>query len=555
MPPPGGPDDVEPPQVEQAFPSSGTLNFPVDQSVTLTFSEWIQPRTARRAISVYPTLEEGYDIDVSGRRLRIQPSASFAESTTYHIEVGAGLSDYQNVQVTSPIHIFFSTGPALDSGKISGCILGAADFRTQPHIGLYRYRQGASVDSVLLSTPAYLVQTDSTGFFSLDHIRTGPYLTIAFTDQDRNARLGPGREQTYAPTDLAITIDSSTGPIRYYPVAADTMSPQIVALRPLSPTLLLARWSGTAAADIDTAWSILAGEGEKARQAPSIESWSLLCDSLQWLLSLSDSLQPGSYHLRYPVTHRLELPNDTTGAVFDTVRFEGRVSPDTLPPASSQVAQQGTPLRPSVQMVWTEPVVFADSLVPVIDTTGDTTFFSLSQTACDTTEALAPHSLAAGMRYTLRLAASSVQDLWGTTAIDTADSPAVSYSFSTIAPKSIAHSLSGSATCPPEGENIIWEYRPVRGNWTLTAADSAGTFRFDTLAAGKGVIGYFDDRNGDGQPSPGSLFPWQPPEPHIVLSDTVEARANWDVEGVEVNTCEVCRGKAKARKEAGQAER
>ena len=36
------------------------------------------------------------------------------------------------------------------------------------------------------------------------------------------------------------------------------------------------------------------------------------------------------------------------------------------------------------------------------------------------------------------------------------------------------------------------------------------------------------------------MFPWLASEPHIVLTDTVEARARWDIEGIEVVECEPC---------------
>ncbi len=51
---------------------------------------------------------------------------------------------------------------------------------------------------------------------------------------------------------------------------------------------------------------------------------------------------------------------------------------------------------------------------------------------------------------------------------------------------------------------------------------------------------YFVDYNSDQTYSPGTLFPWVPPEPRYSYADTIEARARWDIEGLEVPACDVC---------------
>jgi hypothetical protein len=70
--------------------------------------------------------------------------------------------------------------------------------------------------------------------------------------------------------------------------------------------------------------------------------------------------------------------------------------------------------------------------------------------------------------------------------------------------------------------------------------DVNSRFRFDSIPAAKGVLGYFIDADGDGRPTPGRLLPWLAPEISEVLSDTVEAREGWDVEGIKVDGCDTC---------------
>jgi hypothetical protein len=54
-------------------------------------------------------------------------------------------------------------------------------------------------------------------------------------------------------------------------------------------------------------------------------------------------------------------------------------------------------------------------------------------------------------------------------------------------------------------------------------------------------MGLFTDVNNDGLLTKGSLVPWIPPEPFLMFPDTVEARKNWDIEGVTfTGACEEC---------------
>jgi hypothetical protein len=80
-----------------------------------------------------------------------------------------------------------------------------------------------------------------------------------------------------------------------------------------------------------------------------------------------------------------------------------------------------------------------------------------------------------------------------------------------------------------------WAFLPVGSQKRFTVRDSAGRFHFDSIPAGNGTMELFTDKNGDGLLTKGSLTPWVPPEPFRVFPDTIEARKNWDVEGVTLS--------------------
>jgi hypothetical protein len=99
--------------------------------------------------------------------------------------------------------------------------------------------------------------------------------------------------------------------------------------------------------------------------------------------------------------------------------------------------------------------------------------------------------------------------------------------------------LSGGASCLEPIENRKWVYRPIsRRDTSFTVPDSAGTFAFDSIPASKGTLLWFIDDNGDNQITPGKLSPWRRPERFFILPDTVEAKARWVIEGLNVRGCE-----------------
>jgi len=115
----------------------------------------------------------------------------------------------------------------------------------------------------------------------------------------------------------------------------------------------------------------------------------------------------------------------------------------------------------------------------------------------------------------------------------------VSASKKKTAADSLCVRLSGGASCLEPDEKRKWVYRPIsRRDTSFTVADSAGTFAFDSIPASKGTLLWFIDDDGDGRITPGKLSPWRSPERFFAVPDTVEAKARWVIEGLDVRGCE-----------------
>ena len=152
--PGGGPDDITPPQVKATQPPIGSAGVKIHDKIVLTFSEWLDKKTAQAAITIFPEPHQGIRVGASGHTITITPVTAFSDSTTYHIEIGKSLKDLHNNSVIIPYQYYFSTGTTVDSGAVFGCIaVPPGSPVTQLKAALFAVEQSELSDSAYHTTP------------------------------------------------------------------------------------------------------------------------------------------------------------------------------------------------------------------------------------------------------------------------------------------------------------------------------------------------------------------------------------------------------------------
>jgi hypothetical protein len=547
MPPGGGPDDIKPPQVLATQPPAGSVNHPVRQKITIAFSEWIDAATAEKGVSLFPPLDKGFSVEVSGKHLTIAPHAAFAESTTYHIELSAAFKDLHGNSIGTPYQYVFSTGAVLDSATIRGCIV-QRQRTVQPKAALFRHANAGLPDTALLQVPSYLTQTDSGGLFAFHNIRRGTYTLLAFADANNDNRLNAGVEAAFAPLVREVTVDTAVGPIELFEVRADTASLRIASVKALTPLAIGAEWSAAIPANFrpDTAGYHLVALDSGA-SAPALAGYRPLGGSRRFILACRDSMRNTAYGLAYTIHPRIALaiPADS---LRDTIRFNGTILPDTIAPQLLFTQPKGIgPLAPQLRLIWSEPVKALLGAGAIVDTLGDSVAVTIDTAWSDTTMIDLSHRLRPDRAYSLSMPAANFSDLAGNHPTDTAKAVIVRIAFTTISAESLCTSLSGGSSCMPPDKQRVWLFTPLSTTAPYACVDQDSRFRFDSIPATRGFISHFLDVNGDGRSTAGSLFPWSAPEPVSLFADTIEARARWDVEGIDVRPCEKCPGRPRPR--------
>jgi hypothetical protein len=176
-PPGGGPEDKAGPELLYSTPESGATNISISPSITLYFSELINPRSAEGNLTITPALKRAPRVKVNRKKLTIDFSEPLADNTTYIINFGRNLQDYQNNPTPANITLAFATGDSLDQGQLSGRLFGIPD----KHYGfVWAYRKSIGFpDSILGAVPDYQVTADLNGEFQLKYLAPGSYRLLA----------------------------------------------------------------------------------------------------------------------------------------------------------------------------------------------------------------------------------------------------------------------------------------------------------------------------------------------------------------------------------------
>ncbi len=586
--PPGGPVDSKHPFVAAVFPAPDTTRVSSELKVQVAFSEWVGADVERGKVYLNPPLPTKLKVKLSGNLLEVTSKSRLDTNTTYLLGVLGSVKDLNGLSLESPLELVFSTGPTLDSGRISGRV---APFQSKPSpnvfVALYprdlifreRFlhltkRGDSAVKPEPQPTPSkekptYLSPADSIGRFAFRSIKPGRYAMLGFQDINGNLTpdigsealaIGPTVEVTQTLEAKSLSLFAyDTVPLKLMEAKwiSDKITPGALSEGSLrlkfnrNPHPLLSGVRETyklrkasAASDSKKAVSIpvleicthpVTGEVE-LRTAP------LEVDS-QYVLScpgLKDASGNSMDSARSSATFRISKATDTTHPeliVFGPRKVNGdqeKLGPDHLIPSRGLAAYYPRLLSDST---------FADLKIR-FGAKADTTPLALTLIRVNHHEfAIQISTLALkGQRLQFILKPSST------------DKPAVIKSLVdsshkgrleqkdttklaqiapppqpiTVASFSIADATKLGSLKFQQQPNAYGSKLILR-SLSSPAEFSRPTppsqeFVWDSLPEGWYAVDYFRDANGDGIWNPGSVSPWSVQEPYVMWADSIEVK-------------------------------
>lgn len=533
VPPTGGPRDQTPAAVVRVQPASGTTSY-MGPSVTFEFDDYVD-RSIRNAITILPSVR--FSTSYAGDEITVKFQEPLASNTTYTVTLGTDWTDVRGNRPLSAFTTVFSTGPAIDTGAITGIVSAAS----LANVAIFCYPKADTFTKSFAPwsiAPQYLLPTGQSGAFSIRGLADGIYRVIAVRDENRNGLIDGREDFAVAASDVRVSTEASAPLSLKLGPFIDSDAPMLTRVRSVNSQLLAAQFSEQAYPT--TTW-------EEALEVRSAASKNIPVTAV-W----TDSSQRDRFFVR------LATPLDTGQTTF-TLRSgslrdsAGNRSADS----ATRLTFRGSSVKDTamLRIVRIEP---RDSTKNVGRDQPIMVFFS---DAVDTMNAqiTVEHRSPQGAVQVRTRWISPVQfsiepqelrklSSWYATTIRFTDVRSVTARV--LSDSSREHALltedrprdpgTMSGTFAPSAEMLANKplvLRLIASNGSIAATfqpDADGSFKVDGIPPGEYTVDVFGDRNRNGQYEYGMVRPFAFGEPWWPLPTKITIRPRWSLENVRI---------------------
>lgn len=186
--PTGGPKDSIAPKLLSVTPPNLSKNFK-DKIIEMTFDEYIKTVNPGKEFNISPDVGIQPIYKVKKKKFIIELPDSLEENTTYTINFGKGLVDYNEGNPFINYNYVFATGDELDSLSISGKVKNGytKTFDLDKDKEVIAILIPTSRDSIFGKKKAsYYTTVDSTGNFKFNNLREDSYRVYALKDMNND---------------------------------------------------------------------------------------------------------------------------------------------------------------------------------------------------------------------------------------------------------------------------------------------------------------------------------------------------------------------------------
>lgn len=206
--PMGGPKDSIPPKILSETPPNLTRNFNAEK-IVIEFDEYVKLSNTQKEISVSPDVEQPINPRVKRKTIEVALPDSLEANTTYTINFGKAIGDFNEGNPLLNYSYVFSTGNVIDSLSISGNVIDALTKKPEKEIAviLIPTRQ----DSIFGKRKANIFTiTDTSGNFQLKNLREDTYRIYALKEENSDRVYNaPGEYIGFLTDSIVLNKDTS----------------------------------------------------------------------------------------------------------------------------------------------------------------------------------------------------------------------------------------------------------------------------------------------------------------------------------------------------------
>ena len=164
IPPQGGPRDTIPPQLIKASPADSTRNFKGTR-IIFSFDEFIDLQSIQENLLVSPLPKSNPFVESKLNTVSVRIKDSLESNTTYSLNFGNAIKDYNEGNVIKGFTYVFSTGPYIDSLELHGKVILAETGKTDSTLTVLLH-SSADDSAVVNEKPRYITKLDGNGNFA-----------------------------------------------------------------------------------------------------------------------------------------------------------------------------------------------------------------------------------------------------------------------------------------------------------------------------------------------------------------------------------------------------
>jgi len=213
IPPQGGPRDTLAPQLIKATPADSARNF-TGTRIQFSFDEFVDLQNIQENLLVSPSPKINPLVETRLNTVTVRIKDTLEPNTTYSLNFGNAIKDYNEGNVMKGFTYTFSTGRYIDSLELHGKVVLAETGKTDSTL-IVLLHTGKNDSAVVKEKPRYIARLDGKGNFVFKNLPPKTFYLYALKDEG-GTHLYFNDKQLFAFADSPVVVQSKNKPVTLY---------------------------------------------------------------------------------------------------------------------------------------------------------------------------------------------------------------------------------------------------------------------------------------------------------------------------------------------------
>ena len=209
-PPPGGPEDRDPPRILALVPAPDSSGVAPSSPIWIVFSEGMDERSVLKGLRVIP--QRDIRPEWAEDTLRIVPDAEWPSDRPAILWTSDAARDARGNPLERPLILRFWTSADSAAGTITGRVYAGKEAKSPGRLLLLSFPAAAyDSTSAIEGDPHAIVEAEKDGAYRLTKLSPGAYRVVGIFDRDGDARGGDsGEAWGVTPDSVAVVAGETT---------------------------------------------------------------------------------------------------------------------------------------------------------------------------------------------------------------------------------------------------------------------------------------------------------------------------------------------------------